>query len=196
MPGRGPQAGSVRRAGCPGRGVHRSCWHKPSWPAGVDTGDRAVTVCRSALIACRPCPRLRRHVLRCPLPITEKVVRLVSAPDVAFQRCISPRCAASYGIEEVKVACTKCGDLLDVVYDWDRLSLPDAIGPVRVEMVPGGADPLNFSGVWRFRELLPFATPEQRDHGRRRADDLAAGRRRRLLRAARARLSVSCNTRA
>ena len=30
---------------------------------------------------------------------------------------------ATYGVDEVRVAC-QCGNLLDVVYDWDRLRPP------------------------------------------------------------------------
>ncbi len=51
----------------------------------------------------------------------------MATPDLAYQRCISPRCGARFGIEEVKVACPRCGDLLDVAYDWDRLPLPPGL---------------------------------------------------------------------
>ena len=32
--------------------------------------------------------------------------------DPAFQQCISPACKATYSIDEVRVACRQCGDLL------------------------------------------------------------------------------------
>ena len=38
----------------------------------------------------------------------------------AFQRCISPACGATYDVGEVRVACGRCGGLLDVAYDWSR----------------------------------------------------------------------------
>ena len=44
--------------------------------------------------------------------------------DSAFQQCINPACRATYAIDEVKVACTKCGSLLDIRYDWSRLPVP------------------------------------------------------------------------
>ena len=47
--------------------------------------------------------------------------------DVAFQRCISAACGETYAIDEVRVACQQCGNLLDVVYDWDRLEPPTAL---------------------------------------------------------------------
>ena len=34
--------------------------------------------------------------------------------DVAFQKCISPRCGATFDLRDTLVACGKCGDLLDI----------------------------------------------------------------------------------
>ena len=48
--------------------------------------------------------------------------------DAAFQQCINPDCAATYAIGEVQVACTKCGSLLDIRYDWSRLPVPRSLG--------------------------------------------------------------------
>ena len=47
--------------------------------------------------------------------------------DVAFQKCIVPRCAATYAIEEAHVACPACGGLLDVAYDWNRCRPPASL---------------------------------------------------------------------
>ena len=44
--------------------------------------------------------------------------------DIAFQRCISSTCGETFGTEQVLVACTKCGDLLDIDYDWEKVRLP------------------------------------------------------------------------
>ncbi|HMB94689.1 MAG TPA: threonine synthase [Tepidisphaeraceae bacterium] len=79
--------------------------------------------------------------------------------DAAFQQCINPACAATYSIGEVKVACTKCGSLLDVRYDWARLAVPKSLSFFEGRWATkgtGGEGRLDFSGVWRFRELLPF----------------------------------------
>ncbi|MHC5544010.1 threonine synthase, partial [Singulisphaera rosea] len=54
----------------------------------------------------------------------------------------------------------QCGDLLDVVYDWDRLPVPRRLAEFEAKW-SDRLDPLNFSGVWRFRELLPFAPREK-----------------------------------
>src|SRR4051794_25930755 len=48
-------------------------------------------------------------------------------PDVAYQQCINPPCAATYGVDEVRVACTKCGGLLDIRYDWAKLTIPRSL---------------------------------------------------------------------
>jgi threonine synthase len=78
--------------------------------------------------------------------------------DVAFQKCISPDCGEIYDVSEAHVTCGKCGELLDVAYDWDRARVPESWA----EFERLGAqrhDPVRFSGVWRFHELLPFADP-------------------------------------
>ena len=84
----------------------------------------------------------------------------------AVQRCINPDCAAQCPVTETRTACGLCGELLDVVYDWPRsmrrdFSIFDERGTTRGYRSAAGARPatpaaLDFSGVWRFRELLPF----------------------------------------
>jgi len=80
--------------------------------------------------------------------------------EVAFQRCISPACGSTYGVEEVHTSCPACGNLLDVAYDWDRARPPGSFEHFETKWMRR-SDPLAFSGVWRFRELLPFAPPEK-----------------------------------
>jgi len=76
-----------------------------------------------------------------------------------FQRCINPDCAASYPVNQVIFACPVCGDLVDVEYDWDRLTIPDSLAWFESRWA-SRQNPLDLSGVWRFRELIPFC-PEQ-----------------------------------
>ncbi|HEY7088720.1 MAG TPA: threonine synthase [Tepidisphaeraceae bacterium] len=83
--------------------------------------------------------------------------------DTAFQQCINPSCRATYAVSDVKVACTKCGSLLDVIYDWKRLPVPKSLSFFEGRWATkgiGGEGRLDFSGVWRFRELLPFYRSE------------------------------------
>jgi threonine synthase len=79
--------------------------------------------------------------------------------DFAFQRCISPGCGYTCGAEEVRTACPKCGDLLDVAYDWNKAQPPKSLKYFE-EMWSRRSEPLRFSGIYRFHELLPFATPD------------------------------------
>ncbi|MEM1069630.1 MAG: threonine synthase [Planctomycetota bacterium] len=76
--------------------------------------------------------------------------------DLAFQRCINPACAATFEALSVRTACEKCGDLLDIAYDWDRAALPSRLSDFEAYWGQR-TNPVRFSGVWRFHELLPFA---------------------------------------
>jgi len=80
--------------------------------------------------------------------------------DLAYQACVSATCGARYGVDEVRVACDACGGLLDVAYDWNRVKPPDSLAWFEGKW-PRRSEPLPFSGVWRFHELLPFAPPDR-----------------------------------
>src|SRR5437588_9323088 len=79
--------------------------------------------------------------------------------DVVFQRCINPACAATCSVDETAFVCPRCGGLLDVAYDWNRLSPPKSLRAFEAKWSDRG-NPLSFSGVWRFPELLPFVQPD------------------------------------
>lgn len=72
-----------------------------------------------------------------------------------FQHCINPGCGATYDIEESLFGCRACGDLLDARYDWDRMEVPDKLNWFERRW-SSRDNRLDFSGVWRFRELLGF----------------------------------------
>src|SRR6516225_12435166 len=80
--------------------------------------------------------------------------------DAVFQRCISPDCKATLGVEETNFVCPRCGGPMDVAYDWNRLEPPSSLRDFQAKW-SDRSNPLNLSGVWRFRELLPFAEPSQ-----------------------------------
>jgi threonine synthase len=80
--------------------------------------------------------------------------------DAVFQRCIRPDCAATAAVEDAAFQCPRCGGLMDVAYDRDRLPPPASLRDFEARWAER-ADPLAFSGVWRFRELLPFAPPDK-----------------------------------
>jgi threonine synthase len=79
--------------------------------------------------------------------------------NAVYQRCINPACAAACPVDDTSFVCPRCGGLLDVAYDWDRLSPPKSLRDFESKWADR-ANPLHFSGVWRFRELLPFAPPD------------------------------------
>lgn len=79
--------------------------------------------------------------------------------DIAFQRCIMPSCGATYGVDEARVACEKCGHLLDVRYDWDRANPPSSLRDFERKWTQRHTL-TSLSGVWRFHELLPFVEKE------------------------------------
>ncbi|MDP6380541.1 MAG: threonine synthase [Phycisphaerae bacterium] len=80
--------------------------------------------------------------------------------DVAYQQCINPACGATFGVDEGLFECPSCGSLLDARYDWSRAEVPRSLKDFEAKWADR-ANPLSFSGVWRFRQLLPFAPPEQ-----------------------------------
>jgi threonine synthase len=75
-------------------------------------------------------------------------------------QCINPACRATYDVGTTEFRCAECGSLLDVTYDWDRLSVPRSLADFERKWTRR-FDSLGFSGVWRFHELLPFAPAER-----------------------------------
>src|SRR5262245_52030789 len=89
-------------------------------------------------------------------PSVSAVRETTQRGEAAYQQCINPGCGATFAVDETHFSCPVCGDLVDVVYDWDRVPVPRSLGELEARWSRRN-DPLNFSGVWRFRDLLPFA---------------------------------------
>jgi threonine synthase len=73
----------------------------------------------------------------------------------AFLQCIETECKQHYPVDQRIYTCPACRGLLDVAYDFD---LPYSVAEMKAlfqERKTVEAD-LDRSGVWRFRELLPF----------------------------------------
>jgi threonine synthase len=68
--------------------------------------------------------------------------------------CLNPRCQAAFPIEDVIYTCPRCGALVEASYPGLTL---DAAATKRLwrERRMSNA-PLDQSGVWRYRELIPF----------------------------------------
>ena len=80
--------------------------------------------------------------------------------EFARQRCLSPDCGAEFGVTEILSACRQCGSLLDVDYDWNVVPVPASMRDFEQRWA-NRRSPIDHSGVWRFRELLPFASESQ-----------------------------------
>src|SRR5688572_10624388 len=69
------------------------------------------------------------------------------------QRCINGECRKAFGLDEPVYVCSSCGDLLEI-------EQTDAVDAASLREVWRGRrasrDERDRSGVWRFREFLPF----------------------------------------
>jgi threonine synthase len=72
----------------------------------------------------------------------------------AFLKCIDPGCGRAHELTWTKPKCGICGNLLDVVYEFDRIQPATLRERWRARLA--SMDAADRSGVWRFRELLPF----------------------------------------
>jgi threonine synthase len=72
-----------------------------------------------------------------------------------YQQCINPACGKQFGVEEVLHACSACGELLDVEYDWNKIAPPKSLQHFE-QFWQNRDNPHRLSGVWRFHDLLPF----------------------------------------
>jgi threonine synthase len=79
--------------------------------------------------------------------------------DSAYQRCINPDCGAKFDCGQALFKCPNCGELLDARYNWDMIDVPDKLSEFSKRWASRNK-PLDFSGVWRFRELLDFCQDE------------------------------------
>ncbi|HEY6186899.1 MAG TPA: threonine synthase [Pyrinomonadaceae bacterium] len=79
-------------------------------------------------------------------------------PLSASQHCIEPQCGARYAIEERLYVCPRCGGLLDIERDAEEEYAGEG---QRLKALwherRASVDARDRSGVWRYRELLPFA---------------------------------------
>ena len=79
----------------------------------------------------------------------------MSTGNTAFQKCINPDCGAEFDCAQALFKCPTCGRLLDAQYNWDKIEVPDKLSSF-AKRWSNRSNPLDFSGVWRFRELLNF----------------------------------------
>ncbi len=85
---------------------------------------------------------------------TEKLPTVVHAASV--QHCIESACGARFALNEQLYVCSVCGGLLDVVREGAADSNAEELRDIWHRRL-ASFDPRDRSGVWRYRELLPFA---------------------------------------
>ena len=78
----------------------------------------------------------------------------------AYQACMNRQCEATWDIGQILTACPDCSSLLDIRYEWDRIAVPESLKTFEGRW-SSRRNALDFSGVWRFRELLSFAPTEK-----------------------------------
>jgi threonine synthase len=72
----------------------------------------------------------------------------------AFLQCIEQSCERRFPLDAKEHQCLACGGLLDVRYDFSQIDAK-ALRPLWQQRKMSSAI-IDQSGVWRFRELLPF----------------------------------------
>ena len=74
----------------------------------------------------------------------------------AYLQCIEENCQKRISATTKAHVCPDCSGLLDVMYDF-QITDPDKFKQAFQQRRLSN-DPLDLSGVWRYRELLPFCS--------------------------------------
>ena len=89
----------------------------------------------------------------------EKTARAADkAAEKAVQRCIDSACGATYSLRERIYVCPRCSGTLEIDCRLDASGDPAATRK-RWAARAASRDPRDASGVWRYREMLPFDEP-------------------------------------
>jgi len=78
----------------------------------------------------------------------------------AYLQCIEESCRQRQDPKKNSYLCSTCGGLLEVQYEFDPFE-PEALRQAWHRRRLSG-EPIDRSGVWRFRELIPFVEPGER----------------------------------
>ena len=87
----------------------------------------------------------------------------MSTTEKVYQKCINPDCGAEFDCGQSLFKCPECGDLLDIWYNWDKNPVPKKLKDFAKRWATRNQK-LDFSGVWRFRELLNFCEDLEHTH--------------------------------
>src|SRR5579875_3836781 len=78
----------------------------------------------------------------------------------AYLQCIEENCRLRQDPKRDAYHCASCGGLLEVKYDFDPFDPEEMRETWHRRRLSG--EPIDRSGVWRFRELIPFVDPATR----------------------------------
>jgi threonine synthase len=78
----------------------------------------------------------------------------------AYLQCIEEACQRKQNPKKDAHACACCGGLLEVRYEFEAFD-PEVMRRAWHQRRLSG-EPIDRSGVWRFRELIPFFEPGDR----------------------------------
>jgi threonine synthase len=86
----------------------------------------------------------------------EKVARAPEkGAEKAVQRCILPACGAAFGLRERIYVCPRCGGPLEIECRLEQAGDAETLRK-RWHARAASSEARDRSGVWRYRELLPF----------------------------------------
>jgi threonine synthase len=77
-----------------------------------------------------------------------------------FFKCVNDSCSGEFDPMSRLYQCPLCGDLLDIHFEFPDLDPDDLKRTFRLRRASN--QPLDVSGVWRFREFLPFFEEDYR----------------------------------
>src|SRR5437867_1297037 len=78
----------------------------------------------------------------------------------AYLQCIEEGCQQRQDPKKESYLCSTCGGLLEVKYKFDSFDPEELRQAWHRRRLSG--EPIDRSGVWRFRELIPFVEPGER----------------------------------
>lgn len=88
------------------------------------------------------------------LPATNPLIGWALAAPASTLCCYSPDCRKRFGLNEIIYSCTSCGSLLEVSNSFGNIDAGRLRS--RWQMRRFSRAKIDASGVWRFREMLPF----------------------------------------
>jgi threonine synthase len=86
--------------------------------------------------------------------LAEEAAATPQGVQSCVQRCVMPQCGATFSLRERVYVCPRCGGPLEIDCDTEGLRGSDL--RIKWEARAASSEPRDRSGVWRYRELLPF----------------------------------------